>query len=202
MKQLFIFFALVSGLLASEIIIDGAYSGLLGNPFQAKLGVKTKDITILSDNKMIPIEVITNRTDFSSLYRKPEFTVNSGSCKNVLKTFFAETYQVVDNSKNSAYCEIEKVKVNISYVFEREQWMEQISNIEVETTIKINLTLDEVSKTLLLSDKMDKTLGKTGQNYDFTIRAVWKPDNKNVEKNIQMIFENLLFNQLNLNIKG
>lgn len=196
MRGLLSFLVFISSLCASEIVVDGSYSRLLGNPFQAKLGVKTKDIAVSDESKIIPVEVTTNRNDFGSLYKKPEFTVDAGSCKNVLKTFFAETYNVDNSSSNTASCEIEKVKVNISYVFEKEQWLEQVSNIEVETTLKVKLTIDGVSQIVLLNDKMDKTLGKDGTNYGLSIRSVWKEDTSNIDENIKKIMEHSMYRML------
>jgi len=195
-KKLFIFLLLFSGLFATEIVVDGAYSGLLGNPFQAKLGVKSQDISVSAESKMIPIEVSTNRNDFGSIYRKPEFTINSSSCQNVMKTFFAEKYNVVNSSNNKASCKIENVKVNISYVFEKEQWTEQISNIEVETAWQVKLSFDGVAHIRNLNYTMDKTLGKDGTNYGLSIRTVWKPDTSSIEENIKKIIEYSMYRTL------
>ena len=189
------------GLLASDIVVDGTYSKLLGNPFKAKLEKKTQDISIVaSPSKKIDFVVETNRNDFS--FHKPAFAIDSSSCINVLKTFLAEDYNIVSGDNNSATCEILNPKVTLSYVMKDERWMEQLSDIVVEMGIRAKLIQNGAVKEFTVTNKMDKDLNKKGENYGLSIRAVWNPDYKNVEQNIQNIAEHSIYEMLNKNLKG
>ncbi len=201
MKKLFLCLLLLgASLFASEVKVDGTYSKLLGNPFKAKLEVKTQDMSIVSaDVKKVDFIVETNRNDFS--FMKPVFSIES-SCNDVLKTFLAEDYKIVSSSNNSAICEIISPKVTLTYVMEQERWMNQLSDIVVELSIRVKVISNGVVKEFTVANKMDKDLNKKGSNYGLSIRAVWNPDYKNVEQNIQMIVEHSVYELLNQNLKG
>lgn len=189
------------GIFASDIVVDGSYSKLLGNPFKAKLEKKTQDISVVaSQSKKIDFTVETNRNDFS--FNKPAFSIDSSSCVNVLKTFLAEDYNIVSNANNSATCEILNPKVTLTYVHEQEKWLEQLSDINVEMGIKVKIIQNGAVKEFMATNKMDKDLNKKGENYGLSIRTVWNPDYKNVEKNIQNIVEHSISDILNKNLKG
>lgn len=189
------------GLYASDIVVDGTYSKLLGNPFKAKLEKKTQDMSVIaSASKKIDFKVETNRNDFS--FHKPAFTIDSSSCINVLKTFLAEDYNIVSNANNSATCEILNPKVTLSYVMKDERWMDQLSDIVVEMSIRVKLIQNGAVKEFTVTNKMNKDLNKKGENYGFSIRAVWNPDYKNVEQNIQNIAEHSIYEMLNQQLKG
>lgn len=188
-------------LFASDIVVDGSYSKLLGNPFKAKLEKKTQDMNVVaSQSKKLDFVVETNRNDFS--FNKPAFSIDSSSCINVLKTFLAEDYNIVSSANNSATCEILSPKVTLTYIMKDERWMEQLSDIVVEMGIRVKVVTNGVVKEFTANNKMDKTLGKKGDNYNFTIRATWNPDYSNVEQSIHKIVENSIYEMLNKNLGG
>lgn len=200
MNKVFVFLLFASGLFATEIVVDGKYSSLLGNPYKAKLEVKNSDISIISgSSKIINAVVTTNKTDFGSLYRQPEFSINSSSCNNVLKSYMSEDYNIVTGAQNSASCEIESLKVNLTYAFNNDSHLDVISNVEVETGIVVKIVKNGVIKEVKLSDKLDQTLGRDGKNYMNSIRSDMKLDSKSTEENIQMILENSIYRMLNNN---
>ncbi|QIR75361.1 hypothetical protein FA592_03605 [Sulfurospirillum diekertiae] len=202
MKKVFVFLLLVNGLFATEIVVDGKYSSLLGNPYKAKLEVKSSDLSIISgSSNIINAVVTTNKNDFGSIYRQPEFTIAASSCNKVLKNFMAEDYNIVSTSENSATCEIESLKVNLTYAFNNDSHLNVISTIEVETGIVIKIVKNGVIKEVRTSDKLDQTLGRDGKNYMNSIRTDMKLDSKSTEENIQMILENSIYRMLN-NTKG
>ena len=51
-----------------------------------------------------------------------------------------------------------------------------------------------------LSNKMDKKLGVTGENYNWTIRYTFDFSHKNLNETIQKITEYSIYNMLNKNI--
>lgn len=188
-------------LFASDIVVDGSYSKLLGNPFKAKLEKKTQDMSVVtSQSKKIDFVVEANRNDFS--FNKPSFSIDSSSCINVLKTFLAEDYNIVSGANNSATCEILTPKVTLTYIHEQEKWLNQLSDIVVEMGIRVKVVTNGVVKEFTVNNKMDKTLGKKGDNYNFTIRAAWNPDYSNVEQSIHKIVENSIYEMLNKNLGG
>ncbi|WP_067174757.1 hypothetical protein [Sulfurospirillum sp. UCH001] len=188
-------------LFASDIVVDGSYSKLLGNPFKAKLEKKTQDMNVVaSQSKKLDFVVETNRNDFS--FNKPAFSIDASSCANVLKTFLAEDYNIVSGANNSATCEILNPKVTLTYIHEQEKWLNQLSDIVVEMGIRVKVVTNGVVKEFTVNNKMDKTLGKKGDNYNFTIRAAWNPDYSNVEQNIHKIAENSIYEMLNKNLGG
>lgn len=202
MRGILSFLFFVSSLCATEIVVDGKYSSLLGNPYKAKLEVKSSDMSIINGStKVINAVVNTGKTDFGSMYRQPEFTINASSCNNVLKSFMAEDYKIVDGAQNTAYCEIESLKVNLTYAFNNDSHLNVISNVEVETGIVVKIVKNGVIKEVKLSDKLDQTLGRDGKNYMNSIRSDAKFDSKSTEENIQMILENSIYRMLN-NMKG
>lgn len=188
-------------LFASDIVVDGSYSKLLGNPFKAKLEKKTQDMSVVaSQSKKLDFVVETNRNDFS--FNKPAFSLDASSCINVLKTFLAEDYNIVSGANNSATCEILSPKVTLTYIHEQEKWLEQLSDITVEMGLRVKIIQNGAVKEFTATNKMDKDLNKKGENYGLSIRAVWNPDYKNVEHNIQNIVEHSIFDILNKNLKG
>ena len=68
--------------------------------------------------------------------------------------------------------------------------------------IRVKVVTNGVVKEFTVNNKMDKTLGKKGDNYNFTIRAAWNPDYSNVEQNIHKIAENSIYEMLNKNLGG
>jgi len=202
MRGLLSFLVFASSLCATEIVVDGKYSSLLGNPYKAKLEVKSSDMSIISgSSKVINAVVNTGKTDFGSLYRQPEFTIDASSCNKVLKSFMAEDYNIVPGAQNTASCEIESVKVNLTYAFNNDSHLNVISNVEVETGIVVKIIKDGVTKEMRASDKLDQTLGRDGKNYMNSIRSDAKLDSKSTEENVQMILENSIYRMLN-NMKG
>lgn len=202
MRGLLSFLVFLSSLCATEIVVDGKYSSLLGNPYKAKLEVKSSDMSIISgSSKVINAVVTTSKADFGSLYRQPEFIIDASSCNKVLKTFMAEDYKIVDGAQNTASCELESVKVNLTYAFNNDSHLNVISNVEVETGIVVKIIKDGVVKEMRASDKLDQTLGRDGKNYMNSIRSDAKLDSKSTEENVQMILENSIYRMLN-NMKG
>ncbi len=185
-------------LCATEVKVDGSYSKLLGNPFKAKLETKTQDISIIQgESKLIPLNVETNRNDFS--FRKPELSVLNTACNNVLKSFVAEDYNVVSNASKKVSCEIlPSTVVKIDYVMKDEKFMDQISDIVVN--LDINLNID--GQIMKLSNVMNKDLNKNGTSYGLSIRAVWNPDYASMNENIHKIIEHSIYDMLNKAIKG
>lgn len=201
--KFFIMLLMVIGcVFASEVKVDGAYSKMLGNPFKAKLEVKTQDIAVVSSPvKNLELVVETNREREFGFYN-PTFTLNSSDCSNVLRTFLSEDFNIVATSSNSATCEIVRGKVILTYVREQERWMNQLSDIVVELTVRVKSTVNGTVKEFTADSKMNKELNKTGENYGLSIRAVWNPDYSNVEQNIQKIAEHSIYDILNKNLNG
>ena len=201
--KIFIMLLMVIGcVFASEIKVDGTYSKMLGNPFKAKLEVKTQDITVVSSPaKNLELVVETNREREFGFYN-PTFSLNSSDCSNVLRTYLSEDFNIVSGSSNSATCEIVRGKVILTYVREQERWMNQLSDIVVELTVRVKSTVNGNLKEFTVDSKMDKSLGKKGDNYNFTIRAAWNPDYSSVEQNIQKIVEYSIYDILNKSFKG
>lgn len=187
-------------LCATEIKVDGSYSKLLGNPFKAKLDTKTQSMSIISSNdKIVDFTVETNKKGyFGTGFSAPTFNVKASDCNNILKTFFAEDYNIVANASKTASCEILPSKITITYVMENERYMNQISDIVVDLNINVNID----GQAMKLSNTMNKDLNKKGENYDFTLRLVLNIDSKNVEETIQNIIENSIYAMLNKNLKG
>ena len=202
MRGILSFLVFVSSLCATEIVVDGKYSSMLGNPYKAKLEVKSSDMSIINGSaKVINAVVNTGKTDFGSMYRQPEFTIDASACNKVLKSFMAEDYNIVSGAQNTASCEIESLKVNLTYAFNNDSHLNVISNVEVETGIVVKIIKDGVVKEMRASDKLDQTLGRDGKNYMNSIRSDAKFDSKSTEENIQMILENSIYRMLN-NMKG
>lgn len=202
MRGLLSFLVFVSSLCATEIVVDGKYSSLLGNPYKAKLEVKSSDMSIISgSSKVINAVVTTSKADFGSLYRQPEFTIDASSCNKVLKSFMAEDYNIVPGAQNTASCEIESLKVNLTYAFNNDSHLNVISSIEVESSIVLKIVKNGVVKEIKLNDKLDQTLGKDGTNYFGAILSKINLDSKNTEENIQYILEHSIYKMLN-KVKG
>ncbi len=187
-------------LCATEIKVDGSYSKLLGNPFKAKLETKTQSMSIISSSdKIVNFTVETNKKgDFGTGFSAPTFSVKASDCNNILKTFFAEDYNIVANASKTASCEILPSKVTISYVMDNENHMNQISDIVVD--LNINLTID--GQGMKLSNTMNKDLNKSGSHLGLAIRAVWNPDYSSMNENVHKILEYAIYDTLNKNFKG
>ena len=186
-------------LCATEIKVDGSYSKLLGNPFKAKLETKTQDIAIIQgESKLIPLNVETNRNDFS--FSKPELSVLNTACNNVLKSFVSEDYNIVPTASRKISCEIlPRTTVKIDYVMKDDKFMEQISDIIVHLVINVN----DNGKVYEDSIDMNKDLNLKGaMKYDLSIRSEMNIESLDLEENVKKIFENAIYSILSKNKKG
>lgn len=203
-KFFLVLFVFAISLMASVINVDGTYSSLLGNPFKAKLEVKSSDISIVSSSsQLVNFEVETNTKEFFGS-SKPEYSIQANACSVVLKSFFSEDYNISPNANKSVVCEILPSKINLVYALENERHINQISDIVIELNFRVRMV--ENGRDIfdsVLSNKMDRDLNKQWvMQYNLNIKKDFKFDLTNTDKEIQKIVEHAIYDSLNKNLKG
>jgi len=200
MKKMLLMIGFSLSLFATEIVVDGQYATELKNPFLEKLGSRSKSVKIPTKGKdIIVAKTITNLQSYNqSSY---EYTFDKNSCNIVLKHFLSENFNIRSNSNTAASCEIVSNDIKLEFIDDHTNTVPHLSNVLIDT--KIRLLIKKGNKEIInkiISNKMDKTLGITGKNYNWTIRYTFDFSYDNLNETIQKITEYSICTMLNKNI--
>ena len=204
MRKILLMMGLSLSLFSTEITINGKYAAELRNPFLAKLGVRNKTVKIPTKSKaIIMANTTTNLESDNLIYNQInyKYSFDKHSCNRILKRYLSEDFNIKSNSTTTANCEIVSSDIYLEFIDDLADTTPYLSNVIIDT--KIRLLIKKGNKELVnkvISNKMDKTLGITGNNYNWSIRYTFDFSYNNLNETIQKITEYSIYTMLNKNI--
>ncbi len=197
MKKIILLSLLVlTTVFSSTINLTGEYSNQLGNPFRKLLNEgNTKTINIYSSNKNVVLSVtsnLDNSNNYGQLQHPKEFILNNKSVENVVEDFYIEEFEVF-HKEGGLIVNILSGSINLDYVdIDNNQQLNHLNKVEITLNLEIVRNGEKVLKVI----KMDNTLGRTGDTFDFTIRTTFDFEIKNLDRIVREIIENSIYNNL------
>ena len=195
-KIILLILTIISFAAANKIQLTGEYSNQLGNPFRKLLNEgNTQTISIYSENKDVVLPVtsnLDNSSAFNRLQHPTKFVLNNKSVENVVEDYYIEEFKV-EHKKGGITVNVISGNIDLTYVnVDDNQHITHLSKVEVTLVVEITKNGQTTKKSIT----MDNTLGRTGDNYDFTIRTTLDFSIKYIDKIIKEIIENSIYNNL------
>lgn len=198
MKNKFLVTCLVSSLtmsiFANDIKLTGEFSELYGNPFMKIIKEnKTNTVNICSKSETIKLSVESNldNTNFmSQIKHKNSYIIDNKTVENVLEDYFSEDNNI---KKSCAEYEvnIKLGKIILTYTdFENNQ-LEILQKVEV--SLQVELINNKTGFKKVENITMDNTLGRKGDNYNWSITTDINLKIEQLEKTIQKIIETEIY---------
>lgn len=171
------------------IELTGEYSEQLGNPFKKVLNInKTKNINIYSEDKdvVLKVEDNLNRDMFLSIQHPEKIVLKNKSIENITEDFYIEDFNVYHSKENAIVVDLISGIVSLTYFNEDDKnQIHQLSRIEVTLIASVNGVKKEI--------KMDHTLNKKGEDYDWVISSDMAIDLSSLADRVQEIIETELY---------
>lgn len=198
MKNKFLVTCLVSSLttsiFANDIKLTGEFSELYGNPFMKIIKEnKTNTVNICSKSETIKLSVESNldNTNFmSQIKHKNSYIIDNKTVENVLEDYFSEDNNI-KKSCGEYEVNIKSGKIILTYTdFENNQ-LEILQKVEV--LLQVELINNKTGFKKVENITMDNTLGRKGDNYNWSITTDINLKIEQLEKTIQKIIETEIY---------
>ncbi len=198
MKNKFLVTCLVSSLttsiFANDIKLTGEFSELYGNPFMKIIKEnKTNTVNICSKSETIKLSVESNldNTNFmSQIKHKNSYIIDNKTVENVLEDYFSEDNNI-KKSCGEYEVNIKSGKIILTYTdFENNQ-LEILQKVEV--SLQVELINNKTGFKKVENITMDNTLGRKGDNYNWSITTDINLKIEQLEKTIQKIIETEIY---------
>lgn len=198
MKNKFLVTCLVSSLttsiFANDIKLTGEFSELYGNPFMKIIKEnKTNTVNICSQSETIklPVESNLDNTNFmSQIKHKNSYIIDNKTVENVLEDYFSEDNNI-KKSCGEYEVNIKSGKIILTYTdFENNQ-LEILQKVEV--SLQVELINNKTGFKKVENITMDNTLGRKGDNYNWSITTDINLKIEQLEKIIQKIIETEIY---------
>ena len=198
MKNKFLVTCLVSSLttsiFANDIKLTGEFSELYGNPFMKIIKEnKTNTVNICSKSETIKLSVESNldNTNFmSQIKHKNGYIIDNKTVENVLEDYFSEDNNI-KKSCSEYEVNIKSGKIILTYTnFENNQ-LEILQKVEV--LLQVELINSKTGFKKVENITMDNTLGRKGDNYNWSITTDINLKIEQLEKTIQKIIETEIY---------
>ena len=198
MKNKFLVTCLVSSLttsiFANDIKLTGEFSELYGNPFMKIIKEnKTNTVNICSKSETIKLSVESNldNTNFmSQIKHKNSYIIENKTVENVLEDYFSEDNNI-KKSCGEYEVNIKSGKIILTYTdFENNQ-LEILQKVEV--SLQVELINNKTGFKKVENITMDNTLGRKGDNYNWSITTDINLKIEQLEKTIQKIIETEIY---------
>jgi hypothetical protein len=198
MKNKFLVTCLVSSLttsiFANDIKLTGEFSELYGNPFMKIIKEnKTNTVNICSQSGTIklPVESNLDNTNFmSQIKHKNSYIIDNKTVENVLEDYFSEDNNI-KKSCGEYEVNIKSGKIILTYTdFENNQ-LEILQKVEV--SLQVELINNKTGFKKVENITMDNTLGRKGDNYNWSITTDINLKIEQLEKTIQKIIETEIY---------
>lgn len=198
MKNKFLVTCLVSSLttsiFANDIKLTGEFSELYGNPFMKIIKEnKTNTVNICSKSETIKLSVESNldNTNFmSQIKHKNSYIIDNKTVENVLEDYFSEDNNI-KKSCGEYEVNIKSGKIILTYTdFENNQ-LEILQKVEV--LLQVELINSKTGFKKVENITMDNTLGRKGDNYNWSITTDINLKVEQLEKTIQKIIETEIY---------
>ena len=198
MKNKFLVTCLVSSLttsiFANDIKLTGEFSELYGNPFMKIIKEnKTNTVNICSKSETIKLSVESNldNTNFmSQIKHKNSYIIDNKTVENVLEDQFSEDNNI-KKSCSEYEVNIKSGKIILTYTnFENNQ-LEILQKVEV--LLQVELINSKTGFKKVENITMDNTLGRKGDNYNWSITTDINLKIEQLEKTIQKIIETEIY---------
>ena len=198
MKNKFLVTCLVSSLttsiFANDIKLTGEFSELYGNPFMKIIKEnKTNTVNICSKSETIKLSVESNldNTNFMSQTKhKNSYIIDNKTVENVLEDYFSEDNNI-KKSCGEYEVNIKSGKIILTYTdFENNQ-LEILQKVEV--LLQVELINSKTGFKKVENITMDNTLGRKGDNYNWSITTDINLKIEQLEKTIQKIIETEIY---------
>lgn len=198
MKNKFLVTCLVSSLttsiFANDIKLTGEFSELYGNPFMKIIKEnKTNTVNICSKSETIKLSVESNldNTNFmSQIKHKNSYIIDNKTVENVLEDYFSEDNNI-KKSCGEYEVNIKSGKIILTYTdFENNQ-LEILQKVEV--LLQVELINSKTGFKKVENITMDNTLGRKGDNYNWSITTDINLKIEQLEKTIQKIIETEIY---------
>lgn len=198
MKNKFLVTCLVSSLttsiFANDIKLTGEFSELYGNPFMKIIKEnKTNTVNICSKSETIklPVESNLDNTNFmSQIKHKNSYIIENKTVENVLEDYFSEDNNI-KKSCGEYEVNIKSGKIILTYTdFENNQ-LEILQKVEV--LLQVELINNKTGFKKVENITMDNTLGRKGDNYNWSITTDINLKIEQLEKTIQKIIETEIY---------
>ena len=198
MKNKFLVTCLVSSLttsiFANDIKLTGEFSELYGNPFMKIIKEnKTNTVNICSKSETIKLSVESNldNTNFmSQIKHKNSYIIDNKTVENVLEDYFSEDNNI-KKSCGEYEVNIKSGKIILTYTdFENNQ-LEILQKVEV--SLQVELINNKTGFKKVENITMDNTLGRKGDNYNWSITTDINLKVEQLEKTIQKIIETEIY---------
>jgi len=173
------------------IELTGEYSEQLGNPFKKVLNInKSKNINIYSENKDVVLKVESNlSSDMFSSIQNPhseKIVIKNKDIENITEDFYIEEFNVYRSKSNAVVVDILSGVVSLTYFNEIDKnQVHHLNRIEVALVVLVNGIKKEI--------KMDHTLNKRGEDYDWVISSDMTLDLSSLSDKVQEIIETELY---------
>ena len=198
MKNKFLVTCLVSSLttsiFANDIKLTGEFSELYGNPFMKIIKEnKTNTVNICSQSETIklPVESNLDNTNFmSQIKHKNSYIIDNKTVENVLEDYFSEDNNI-KKSCGEYEVNIKSGKIILTYTdFENNQ-LEILQKVDV--SLQVELINNKTGFKKVENITMDNTLGRKGDNYNWSITTDINLKIEQLEKIIQKIIETEIY---------
>ena len=186
--------SLTTSIFANDIKLTGEFSELYGNPFMKIIKEnKTNTVNICSQSETIklPVESNLDNTNFmSQIKHKNSYIIDNKTVENVLEDYFSEDNNI-KKSCGEYEVNIKSGKIILTYTdFENNQ-LEILQKVEV--LLQVELINNKTGLKKVENITMDNTLGRKGDNYNWSITTDINLKIEQLEKTIQKIIETEIY---------
>lgn len=186
--------SLATSIFANDIKLTGEFSELYGNPFMKIIKEnKTNTVNICSKSETIKLSVESNldNTNFmSQIKHKNSYIIDNKTVENVLEDYFSEDNNI-KKSCGEYEVNIKSGKIILTYTdFENNQ-LEILQKVEV--SLQVELINNKTGFKKVENITMDNTLGRKGDNYNWSITTDINLKIEQLEKTIQKIIETEIY---------
>lgn len=186
--------SLTTSIFANDIKLTGEFSELYGNPFMKIIKEnKTNTVNICSQSETIklPVESNLDNTNFmSQIKHKNSYIIDNKTVENVLEDYFSEDNNI-KKSCGEYEVNIKSGKIILTYTdFENNQ-LEILQKVEV--SLQVELINNKTGFKKVENITMDNTLGRKGDNYNWSITTDINLKIEQLEKIIQKIIETEIY---------
>lgn len=186
--------SLATSIFANDIKLTGEFSELYGNPFMKIIKEnKTNTVNICSKSETIKLSVESNldNTNFmSQIKHKNSYIIDNKTVENVLEDYFSEDNNI-KKSCGEYEVNIKSGKIILTYTdFENNQ-LEILQKVEV--SLQVELINNKTGFKKVENITIDNTLGRKGDNYNWSITTDINLKIEQLEKTIQKIIETEIY---------